>query len=106
MLFLKDSVSIKGIQPEMVLGLVICYSVWELYTHGIPFVVTSVSDGNHSPRSLHYRGFAADIRTRDIGPQLSASIVTLFKKSLGKDFDVVLESDHIHVEFDPKTLTH
>lgn len=106
MLSLKEGVSVQGIQPELVLGLVIVSSIWEYYTHGIPFVITSVSDGVHSANSLHYSGRAVDIRSRDLSvPQLN-SMIALFRRALGPDYDVVLEPDHIHLEFDPKTIKH
>jgi len=65
---------------------------------GEDLFVTSLRDGNHSAGSLHYDGLAFDIR-KHIN-QLLPSI----KTSLGDNWDVVYESDHIHCEYDPKKL--
>lgn len=63
-------------------------------------VITSLNDGRHMKNSLHYSGKAADLRTWHIDD------VNLFaaelSQAIGKDFDVVVESDHIHLEYDPK----
>ncbi len=67
-----------------------------------PVVVTSLMDGDHMPTSLHYAGMALDLRTRGIGPGQQAEIVAALKAALGASYDVVLEGDHIHVEYDPK----
>lgn len=71
------------------------------------------SDGSpvkHAEESLHWTGLAWDIRTRKnndaasdfIGRHLLESIVIDLKLKLGSLFDVVLEKDHIHIEYDPK----
>ena len=65
--------------------------------------VTSGKDGIHSKNSLHYVGRAIDIRTRDM--KLPAYTARKLKIALGNNFDVILESDHIHIEFDPKVKT-
>lgn len=68
-----------------------------LYTnHKLNLFITSICEGTHSAGSLHYNGNAFDFRKH----------VKITKKDikfvLGKQFDVVIESNHIHVEFDPK----
>jgi len=64
--------------------------------------ITSATDGKHSKRSLHYKNKALDVRTRP----LDKSDQELYKYKLswwlGKHYDVVLEKDHIHIEFDPE----
>lgn len=57
----------------------------------------------HSPPSLHVTGAALDIRTRDLRPGKKEIFADLVAKRLGDGFDVVLEADHLHVEYDPKT---
>jgi len=65
-------------------------------------VITSASDGKHGPNSLHYSGQALDLRTRHIHGQGLQLVVDKLREALGSQFDVVLESDHIHLEFDPR----
>lgn len=72
-----------------------------LKKYGSELVITSVNDGKHMVDSLHYKGRAMDIRTWYIqGRELQ--VVAELKRELGPDYDVVLEKDHIHIEYDPK----
>lgn len=64
-------------------------------------VITSTRDGTHRSDSLHYEGKAIDLRTYDMPPGRDAEIVRELKSALGNDFDIVLEYDHIHLEYDP-----
>jgi hypothetical protein len=65
-------------------------------------VITSARDGLHMKNSLHYQGKAIDLRTYDMKPGGAEAVVRELRVTLGRDFDVVLESDHIHLEYDPK----
>ena len=50
--------------------------------------------------SLHYKGCAVDIRSRDM---LNPLLVSQgLNNILGPDFDVIFEGDHIHIEYDKK----
>ena len=62
--------------------------------------ITSVVDGTHSKHSRHYVGLAFDMRIWYI-TNLDDFVVWL-RAHLGDGYDVVLESTHIHVEFDPE----
>ena len=66
--------------------------------------ITSGNDSKHMPGSLHYLNRAFDIRTFNIvgGVKIAQEWVTKVKLALGDDYDVILEKDHIHVEFQPK----
>lgn len=68
---------------------------------GYDLVVTSLADGVHMAGSLHPRGYAADLRSSNLGADLPAVFASL-KARLGPDYDVILEADHIHVEYDPQ----
>jgi len=61
--------------------------------------VTSTYEGNHGEGSLHYCNDAYDIKKpTEWAPGLKEEL----QIKLGKSFDVVLESDHLHIEYDPK----
>lgn len=64
--------------------------------------ITSGTDGVHSPTSLHPKGRAFDFRTKHLGQFEKEAVFETTKAILGKDYDVILESDHLHVEWDPK----
>jgi len=98
---LKDALGEKGIQPEMVLGALVVYSVFN--EEGFTCTITSCMDGVHKQGSLHYKGQALDFRTRHVvDEEALLDIVQAIKFALGEEFDVVLEEDHLHVEYDPK----
>lgn len=63
--------------------------------HGEDVFVTSIRDGTHMPGSFHPIGRAWDMQPRNVSKEAH-------KAALGSDFDVVDESDHRHVEYDPK----
>ena len=65
-------------------------------------IITSAREGNHSRNSRHYSGQAIDLRTRDLTPDKIEKVRVKLQNSLGKDYDVVKEETHIHVEYDPK----
>lgn len=71
---------------------------------GIPHgaTITSAIDGKHSRGSKHYSGNAFDVRTFELSDADREKARSMMADRMGEDFDVVLESDHIHVEFDPK----
>lgn len=95
---IKSGVDLRGLSPQMAIAYTIackCYGQYDC-------VITSASDGKHGPNSLHYSGQALDLRTRHIHGQGLQLVVDKLREALGSQFDVVLESDHIHLEFDPR----
>lgn len=97
---LKPGVKVTGVSPEIAVALQVAEGVYRELGHEL--VVTSLLDGKHSPRSLHYVGRAFDCRTREMPPDVQNRLVARLREALGAEFDVVLESDHAHVELDPK----
>ncbi len=100
MLFLKPGVRLTGLRPELVIAVIAAERVYAKAGHD--FTITAGIDGKHSTGSLHYSGAALDLRTRDVPaadvPMLAAQI----RDCLGADFDVVIENDHLHLEFQVK----
>lgn len=88
-----------GLRPEVVLALALAQHVYA--QHGAEFVITSVMDGEHTRASIHYAGGAADLR-RPADLIQATTLVTSLRVTLGEDYDVILEGDHIHLEFQPK----
>jgi len=70
-------------------------------------IITSAVDGVHSDDSLHYVGLAVDLRTRDLTNVEVAKLAAALRKRLNgsaqanRPYQVLVEIDHIHVEFDP-----
>lgn len=97
---LKPGVTLRGVLPEMILGLIIVDSVmWRQFN--VDPVITSITDGKHKSGSMHYLGRGADMRIWGIEDKLE-SVVPALKYALGENYDVVQEKDHIHLEYDPE----
>ncbi|MBA7494469.1 hypothetical protein ES702_05045 [subsurface metagenome] len=96
-MLIKAGVDISRLNREIRRALQITYHL--LAIQNFSFIVTSTYEGNHSSGSLYYTNDAFDFTTT------FTDVKKLFKDlrfSLGPDFNVVDEVDHIHVEYDPK----
>ena len=96
----KQGVNPFGIKSELLLALTVADSVWA--RNGQELVITSLNDGKHSQTSLHYAGCAADLRIWNFTDV--DAVAEILREDLGRnpDFDVVVETDHIHLEYQPK----
>jgi len=96
-MLIKAGVDISRLKPEIrkklpgIATIIWCVDQEEM-------VITSTYEGDHSEGSLHYADLAVDVR-KTISFKL---IIVKIKAYLGKDYDVVLETTHIHIEYDPK----
>jgi len=71
--------------------------------YGLPLVITCGTD-NHAdrPGSLHPAGLAIDIRTRHLTFEQVEQLAADLCRYLDADYDVVIETDHLHLEYDPE----
>ena len=99
MMLFKRGVSIKGLRPEALLGMILCDQIFK--DEGWTFTVTSCTDSIHSEGSLHYKGLAFDVRTKTLSDPPDTHL-TLKAALAPLGFDVVLEKDHLHLEWDEK----
>ena len=96
------------IQPEMAKGLPLIDAAYSDLGLDTECVVTSANDGRHMDGSLHMVGRAVDLRTRDLHEEVIRRLANALRKRLnGSDiinrpYQVVVEKDHIHVEYQPK----
>jgi hypothetical protein len=97
---LKPGVRLLGIKPEMLVAIVAAESIYR--KHGAELTITSCVDGQHTRASKHYSGCAFDCRTNDLPPAAITTIAADLVAALGPDFDAIKESNHIHIEYDPK----
>jgi len=96
-MLIKAGVDISRLRPEIRKRLnEIAKIIWSCNEGEM--VITSTYEGYHSEGSLHYANLAVDIRKN------KARILSYneIKQVLGEDYDVILEGDHIHIEYDPK----
>lgn len=99
MLSIKPGVRLTGASSELVIGINVVHSVH--VARGIAMTITSVTDGRHSSGSLHHCGRAFDCRTRHLTADEANALAHDVVDALGPEWDVVLESTHLHVEHDP-----
>jgi hypothetical protein len=71
---------------------------------GADMMITACIDGVHGVTSKHYPKTcgALDLRTSHLQQTHVQAIIGAMERELGKDFDVIYETDHIHAEYDPK----
>lgn len=105
-LSIKKGVKLGGLQSEILLAVVAVERIMD--TLRLPCVVTSGHDTTlHKTDSLHYKGLAVDIRLPSFynpAPDLDSHVVESIRNALGEEYDVILEPNHIHIEFDPKPI--
>lgn len=95
---LKTGVKLTGLRAELFVAIMVADQVYAEV--GRELVITSVVDSKHSATSLHYAGSAFDCRIYD--DMDNEKIKATIKERLGIDFDVILEGNHIHVEYQPR----
>ena len=96
---LKEGASLVGLQIEMRQVLIRGDAIY--HKHGEELWITSGTEGEHSPASLHPFGYALDLRTRFFGIEQTKAVAGELREALPNAYDVVLhEGSHIHVEYD------
>ncbi len=90
----------NGVRQEIVLALIICDYVYS--KHGQELVATSINDSKHSETSLHYSGCAVDLRTHYFKKDEVKMVASDIRERLTIDYDVIVEKDHIHLEYQPR----
>jgi hypothetical protein len=111
-MYLKKGASLEGASAKTISAVEIVNKIYESFGHEL--VVTSGTEGHrgdkvHGDNSKHYTGDAFDCRTRIFvdeynvrdEPKIKA-VAKAIREALGKEYDVVIENTHIHVEYDPK----
>lgn len=90
-------VDTSRLRPEILYALFVADYVYCKYLERLN--ITSTFTGKHITGSLHFKNRAFDAllpRTR------VNTIAEEIRDFLGPEYDVVVESDHIHFEWDPK----
>jgi hypothetical protein len=111
MTIFKDGKTLKvGVHEKIHRAMEIMNEVSLKYSPIEP-VVTSLNDGSHGSRSWHHAWLrtpddpdcrAVDFRIYHYNNYEKKIIYRELKSELGLEYGVILESNHIHVEWDPK----
>ena len=98
----KDkSVNIWGLEVEMQPVLKWADRIWKDAGHHL--VITSARDSIHSAGSLHYYGYAVDMRASVSWGYDAFTIEKIadeLRQVLGEGYQVIIHASHIHVEYD------
>ena len=98
----KAGTTIRGLNPEMQIANAKASVIYRQHNQEL-WITAGVDPTGHTDTSFHPKGDACDWRTRYFKDQAEKIAVRdELQEELGYDYDVVLESDHIHCEFDPK----
>lgn len=90
----------SGVKPQL---LVIAAALANIsQVESLELVITSGTDGKHMIGSKHYNGEALDLRISNLTITQRDLVRTKLKQRLGVNYDIVLEKDHIHIEYDKK----
>lgn len=100
MIIFKDSVKLFGVQKEII-SLIDQLHIYFRSVLNLSLIITSVTDGKHSIGSKHYTGYAIDLRIWHMSDSQIKIFTNFFQKNFDKNYDLVLEKDHIHIEYDP-----
>lgn len=102
----KRGVSIGGCRSDILLALIAIEPIYK--KRSLDLVVTSGSENyKHSAhRSAHYRGDAADIRSKNIPKADRPNVLMAIKRKLGLDYVVIHEGigkpwEHFHIHWSP-----
>ena len=103
-MIIKKGVEIDGLKDDIKKVFPIVEEICGIY--GIVFVITAGTDGKHMRGSRHYIGLAIDVRTRDLHhldiDEFASSVRGRLEDEYPEEFDLVLHSTHLHIEYDPK----
>lgn len=107
---LKSGVSIQGLHEKICKALGYFEGVYKAYNLSESFVITSgtedppdtedLRESTHRASSLHPTGRAVDIRTWGFTKQDLHDIAQTAQDVLGEDYDIIVEIDHLHVEYE------
>ena len=99
-MIIKEGVQIAGLQKEMQIALDYANEVYETFGHTL-IITEAVANHGHVKNSKHYTGNAIDTRIWNVGADVHRIFGRLLRGLKDLGFDIILESDHIHIEYDP-----
>lgn len=94
----QDGARVAGLRPEIIIALMVASEIY--HTYDLTCELTCGTDSKHKEGSLHYVGLAIDIALPPAN--VKDKIFSELRMNLEDEFDVVLEGNHIHIEFQPK----
>jgi hypothetical protein len=105
-LYIKPGADVRFLCPEIASKAFNISAIYEFHGQAGAAFITSGNDSTHKTGSKHYQNRAIDLRTRGMAVEKVKAIHADLVKLYGRDFDVILEKDHIHLEYDPKGVAN
>lgn len=102
MYYIPKGASIRGLRPEILHACDVVGDVYEEEGFKAELSPNGEAGGTHGVGSLHYVFLACDFRTRNVPEGRRQFLRDKIKEVLGDEYDVILETDHLHCEFQPK----
>lgn len=98
---IKKGVILNGLSIEMTVAMRIIDEEYKKYGY-CDMVITCGLDGTHMAGSLHYPGYALDIRVNTV-VQRTKTVSSIRKrlKTIDKRYGVFLHNTHLHVQYKP-----
>lgn len=96
-MLIKAGVDISRLRPEIRKRLNKIERIFNEYDNEL--IITSTFEGCHCAGSLHYANLAIDLRLPD---EDRDSVLLEIRDYLKHNYDVCCETNHIHIEYDPK----
>ena len=90
----------NGVTPRLLIIAAALANISE--SLGVEYVITSGTDGKHMKGSKHYTGEALDVRTSSLDNDEIDDVIDALRVKLGRNYDVLFETNHIHIEYDKK----
>lgn len=101
-MIIKPGVKIAGLSEKMQLALDYAEEVYENFNHTL-IITEALAETGHIKNSKHYTGEAVDIRIWNLGVDVHRIFGQIKKGLESYGFQTILETDHIHIEYDPQT---
>lgn len=96
---IKKGASLNGLKLAMRPAIIIADEIWQ--SLGQELTITSGTDGDHSAGSLHYYGYAIDLRTRYFTQEEKFNAYCALTEELEyQGFNIFMHDTHIHIEYD------
>ena len=102
----KDQVSNKNLHPKIYEAIFASALVFNTYQFQLTVTSTTEQAPGRIENSLHYEGKAFDVRIHRIPETTQIKLVEQLRQALlpiDRNFQVVLKSNHIHIELDDRS---
>lgn len=107
---LKPGASLKGVKDVMFIAAIAIENVMNAL--GYECTITSGTDsmdqhgGGDASKTLHDDGLALDFRSRYLTEDAKRLMAQEMQAALGPAYQVIIEKDHFHVEYQPTHAPH